>query len=330
MLRPKRITPTPAAPVDPSKGNPLRGYEAAFLDWTQTIGLSKETANVRAQALDYFIRWCDERSIRHPGEVTRAVLERYQRYLFHYRKKGGEPLAFSTQATRLNPLKAFFKWLARERHIAYNPASELVMPKLPKRLPQYVLTVEEVERILAEPDCSKPSGIRDRAMMELFYSTGLRRMELARLKVHDLNLGHGTVMVRGGKGGKDRMVPVGSRAAAWLTKYLADVRPALTAATDDATLFLTDFGESFEKHRLGDLVKRYIANAGIPAPGACHLFRHACATHMLENGADIRFIQVMLGHSQLSTTEIYTQVSISKLKEIHAATHPGNAGKYSP
>jgi integrase/recombinase XerD len=196
------------------------------------------------------------------------------------------------------------------------------MPKLPKRLPQYVLTVEEVERILSEPDCSKPSGIRDRAIMELLYSTGLRRMELAKLKVHDVNLGHGTLMVRGGKGGKDRMVPVGSRAAAWLTKYLADVRPTLTAATDDGRLFLTDFGESFEKHRLGDMVKRYIANAGIPAPGACHLFRHACATHMLENGADIRFIQAMLGHAQLSTTEIYTQVSISKLKEIHAATHP--------
>jgi len=322
MLRAKRITPVPAAPVDASKNNPLRGYASAFLDWTGTIGLSEQTAAVRSQALDYFIRWCDERSIRHPSEVTRAVLERYQRYLFHYRKKGGEPLAFSTQATRLNPLKAFFKWLARERHIAYNPASELVMPKLPKRLPQYVLTVEEVERILSEPDCSKPSGVRDRAIIELLYSTGLRRMELAKLKVHDVNVGHGTLMVRGGKGGKDRMVPVGSRASAWLMKYLADIRPGLTAATDDGTLFLTDFGESFEKHRLGDMVKRYIANAGIPAPGACHLFRHACATHMLENGADIRFIQAMLGHAQLSTTEIYTQVSISKLKEIHAATHP--------
>ena len=329
MLRAKRITPVPASPVDPSKDNPLRGYATAFLDWTGTIGLSEQTAAVRSQALDYFIRWCDERSIRHPSEVSRAVLERYQRYLFHYRKKGGEPLAFSTQATRLNPLKAFFKWLARERHIAYNPASELVMPKLPKRLPQYVLTVEEVERILSEPDCSKPSGIRDRAIIELLYSTGLRRMELAKLKVHDVNLGHGTLMVRGGKGGKDRMVPVGSRATAWLTKYLADIRPGLTAATDDGTLFLTDFGESFEKHRLGDMVKRYIANAGIPAPGACHLFRHACATHMLENGADIRFIQAMLGHAQLSTTEIYTQVSISKLKEIHAATHPAQVPRRS-
>ena len=322
MLRAKRITPRSPAPVDPSKGNPLRGYERSFLDWTETVGLSKETARIRAQALDYFIRWCDERSIRHPSEVTRAILERYQRYLFHYRKKGGDPLAFSTQATRLNPLKAFFKWLARERHIAYNPASELIMPKLPRRLPQYVLTIEEVERVLSEPDCSKPAGIRDRAMMELLYSTGLRRMELAKLKVHDLNMGHGTVMVRGGKGGKDRMVPMGSRAAAWVSKYLADVRPMLAVGSDDSTLFLTDFGESFVKNRLGDLVKRYIANAGVPAPGACHLFRHACATHMLENGADIRFIQAMLGHSQLSTTEIYTQVSISKLKEIHAATHP--------
>ncbi len=322
MLRPKRITPTPPTPVDPSKANPLRGYQAAFLDWTRTVGLSEQTANIRRAALDYFIRWCDERSIREPHEITRAVLERYQRYLFHYRKKGGEPLAFSTQVTRLNPLKAFCKWLARERHTAHNPASELVMPKLPRRLPQYVLTVEEVERVMAEPDCTTPGGLRDRAMLELLYSTGVRRMELAKLKVHDLNLAHGTLMVRGGKGGKDRMVPAGSRACAWVGKYLADVRPVLAVASDDGSLFLTDFGESFEKNRLGDLVKRYLANAGIAAPGACHLFRHACATHMLENGADIRFIQAMLGHAQLSTTEIYTQVSIAKLKEIHAATHP--------
>jgi integrase/recombinase XerD len=196
------------------------------------------------------------------------------------------------------------------------------LPKLPRRLPQTVLTIEEVETVLNQPDIETLAGLRDRAMLEMLYSTAIRRMELAYLKVFDVNTRHGTVMVKQGKGAKDRVVPIGQRASAWLDKYLAEVRPELVAAHDDGTLFLTDYGESFEKNRLGDLVKRYIRGAGITAAGSCHLFRHACATHMLENGADIRYIQVMLGHSELSTTQIYTQVSIVKLREIHTATHP--------
>jgi integrase/recombinase XerD len=127
--------------------------------------------------------------------------------------------------------------------------------------------------------------------------------------------------VRLGKGSKDRLIPVGARACAWIARYVEEVRPQLAIRSDELALFLTDYGEPFEKNRLGDLVRRYLRHAGI-AQGSCHAFRHAMATHMLENGADIRFIQAMLGHSELSTTQIYTQVSIGKLKEIHAATHP--------
>jgi integrase/recombinase XerD len=126
--------------------------------------------------------------------------------------------------------------------------------------------------------------------------------------------------VRAGKGGRDRVVPLGGRASGWIERYLREVRPRLASGLDRGELFLTDYGEPFLRNRLGDRVRRYVARQGLP--GACHVFRHACATHMLENGADVRFIQAMLGHAQLSTTEIYTQVSISKLKEIHAATHP--------
>jgi integrase/recombinase XerD len=185
-----------------------------------------------------------------------------------------------------------------------------------------VLKIEEVEAILIQPDVTTLSGLRDRAMLETLYSTAIRRMELAQLRLFDLDTRHGTLMVRQGKGGRDRMVPVGARACAWCERYLNEVRPQLVGPVDEGILFLTDYGEAFEKNRLGDLVKRYLAHAGLMVPGACHLFRHACATHMLENGADIRFIQVLLGHSELSTTQIYTRVSIVKLKEIHAATHP--------
>jgi integrase/recombinase XerD len=322
MLRAKRPAPPRARSADPSSGNPLRAYQAAFVEWTEVSGLAKHTAAIRRSALDYFIRWADERGLTRPQDITRPILERYQRSLYHARKADGSPLAFSTQVARLNPLRAFFKWLARENHILYNPAADLQLPKLPQRLPQVVLKIEEVEAILAAPDIATLAGIRDRAMLETLYSTAIRRMELANLKIYDLDTRHGTLMVRLGKGGKDRVVPIGARACAWLDKYLADVRPELVAARDDGTLFLTDYGEPFAKNRLGDLVKRYIEAAGFDVYGACHLFRHACATHMLENGADIRFIQALLGHSELSTTQIYTQVSIAKLKEIHAATHP--------
>ncbi|MEQ1881380.1 MAG: site-specific tyrosine recombinase XerC [Burkholderiales bacterium] len=326
LRRKPRLAPRVAV-ADPSAANPLRAYAVAFLDATRAAGLSAQTALIRANALDGFIRWCDQRGVRQPQDITRAILTRYQSHLYHYRKTDGQALAFSTQANRLHALKAFFKWLARENHLLHNPASELLLPKLPHRLPQVVLKIEEVEAILNQPDVATLSGLRDRAMLETLYSTAIRRMELAQLKVFDLDTRHGTLMVRQGKGGRDRIVPVGERACAWCERYLNEVRPQLVAGTDDSTLFLTDYGEAFEKNRLGELVKRYIAHAGLTVPGACHLFRHACATHMLENGADIRFIQVLLGHSELSTTQIYTQVSIVKLKDIHAATHPARLAR---
>jgi integrase/recombinase XerD len=272
--------------------------------------------------LNGFIRWCDSHSIERLEDITRERLEQYQGHLFHYRKSDGRPLALSTQVTRLNPLKAFCKWLARTRQVPFNPAAELIIPRVPRRLPGRVFTVAEVDRVLTQPDLGALSGIRDRAILETLYSTGIRRMELVRVALRDVALEQSTLFVRAGKGGRDRMIPMGSRARKWIERYLAEVRGRLMPVGAENTLFLTDYGEPFRKNRLGDLVKRYVANARVPVPGACHPFRHACATHMLENGADIRYIQALLGHADLSTTQIYTRVSIEKLREIHAATHP--------
>jgi integrase/recombinase XerD len=256
-----------------------------------------------------------------PQQITRAVLERYQRHLWLYRKVDGQPLSLTTQESLLNPLRAFCKWLAREHHILYNPASELVLPRSPRQLPKTLLSVVNVEHVLNQPDVSELTGLRDRAMLETLYSTGMRRLELTHLTLYDVDLNRGTVMIRQGKGRKDRLIPIGERACAWLRRYLDEVRPQLLAHSDERALFVTDYGEPFERNRLSDLVKKYMRHAGI-VHGSCHALRHACATHMLENGADIRFIQALLGHAELSTTQIYTQVAIGKLKEIHAATHP--------
>lgn len=302
--------------------NALARALAEFLEAGRVTGISQATTRLRDLAVRRFILWCAERSLTKPTEITLPILERYQRHLYHYRKPNGEPLSFSSQYAQLVPLRAFFAWLTRSRHILYNPASELQLPKVMPNLARYVLTTADVERVLGQPDVSTLLGIRDRAMMEVLYSSAIRRSELRRLTLFDVDTKKGTLLVREGKGRKDRLVPLGSRACAWVDKYLLDVRPELTAGNDDRTLFLTLQGQAFTDYALGDTVKGYLEGAGIEAQGSCHLFRHACATHMLENGADTRYIQALLGHADLSSTQIYTHVAIHKLKEIHAATHP--------
>jgi integrase/recombinase XerD len=294
----------------------------AFFTSMQVTNYSPATIRNRYVYLRYFVAWCDERGISRPSEVTRAVLERYQRYLYHYRKQNGDPLSFRSQCLRLSSLKAFFSYLAKHHLILYNPASEIELPKQEKRLPRHVMTQAEAETVLNTADTGEPLGIRDRAMMELIYCTGMRRMELSGLKLYDIDAERGTIMIRLGKGRKDRMVPVSERALAWIEKYVAQVRPELVIDPDDGTLFLTSLGEAFGLTRITQLVRNYVIAAKIGKTGSCHLFRHTMATLMLENGADVRVIQQLLGHAKLETTQIYTQVSIRMLKRVHDRTHP--------
>jgi len=307
----------PAAPA-----NNMTAYEAAFAEWEAVRGYSPRTIEHRRQALARFIAWCDERGIDRPQDVTRPILERYQRHIYHHRKKNGQPLGVAAQVNLLIPIRAWFKWMARQNHVLWNPAADLELPRQPKRLPKGLLSIAEVEAALAHADPATASGLRMRALLETFYSTGIRRMEAANLTLHDIDTERGALMVRQGKGNKDRLIPIGARACAWVDRYRNEVRPLLVAGRDDYVLFLDDAGRQFEPGRLGEVVKRHLDAAGVTQPGSCHLFRHAMATHMLEAGADIRFIQAMLGHEDLNTTQIYTQVSLTKLKEIHEATHP--------
>jgi integrase/recombinase XerD len=301
----------------------MAAWLARYLEWLRSHNYSDATVANREAYLALFLAWCEDRGITRPGEVTKPILESYQRHLYHHRKPDGRPLSFRSQHSRLVPVRALFKWLARQNVLLYNPASELELPRLEHRLPKHVLTAREAEAVLAQPDTNDPLGARDRAILETLYSTGMRRMEVAHLGLYDLDLERGTLMVRLGKGKKDRMVPIGDRATAWIEKYRAEVRPQLVMEPDEGVLFLTADGQAFSPNRLTQLVRGYVLAADLGKRGACHLFRHTMATLMLEGGADIRFIQQMLGHVKLETTQIYTQVSIRKLKEIHTATHPG-------
>jgi integrase/recombinase XerD len=299
----------------------------SYLEWMREKNYSAATVHGRDVYLRYFLQWCEERSLFRPSEITKPILERYQRYLYTYRKeRTGEPLTIRSQHARIIPLRAFFKWLCRKNYLLFNPASELELPRLEKRLPKHILSHQEAETILNQTDITDAFGLRDRAILEVLYSTGLRRMEIANLKLHDLDSDRGTLMVRQGKGKKDRMIPIGARAIQWITKYVEAVRPSLIGIVDDGTLFLTNLNEAFTPNRLTQLVRDYVNASEIGKKGSCHLFRHTCATLMHENGADIRFIQQLLGHADLSTTQIYTQVAIRKLKEIHTATHPAKLG----
>jgi integrase/recombinase XerD len=185
-----------------------------------------------------------------------------------------------------------------------------------------VLSVQEVEQVLMQPDIHDPMGLRDRAILETLYSTGIRRGECVRLKLYDADLQNGTVFIRQGKGKKDRYVPIGERAVKWIEKYLREVRPDLAVEPDDMTLFLSQYGDAFSPDHLSGMVHDYIEAANLGKGGGPHLLRHTMATLMLENGADLRFIQEILGHEKISTTQIYAHVSIRQLKLVHEHTHP--------
>ena len=293
------------------------------LEWLLVKNYSEDTADHARWSIGDFVRWAEQRGMQHPMEITRPILESYQRYLYYYRQKNGQPLTFRTQHSRLTPICRWFRWLVRNNHTLYNPASDLDLPRMEKRIPRTIFSVEETERVLQVPDIQTPVGLRDRAILETFYSTGIRRRELVNLKLYDVDRERATLTIRQGKGKKDRMIPIGERALAWVGKYLREARPLLAVEPDDSTLFLTQYGEPFHPDALSNLARDLIAQANLGKSGSCHTFRHTMATLMLEGGANLRYIQQMLGHAELSSTEIYTHVAIRKLQKIHAATHPG-------
>jgi integrase/recombinase XerD len=298
-----------------------------FLAWLTAHNYSPRTVENRHVILCGFIGWAQERGLSRPQEITRPILERYQRWLYLYRKADGEPLAVRNQAMRLSALRTWFRWMTQQHQLLYNPAADIELPRQEKRLPKHILTATEADRVMNVPDTGTALGVRDRAMLETLYSTGMRRLELIGLGIHSIDLERGTVMIRQGKGKKDRMIPIGDRAIAWVEKYRDEVRPELVLGHDDGTLFLTAKGQAFSPNRLTQLVRVQINAANIGKRGSCHLFRHTMATLMLENGADVRFIQAMLGHEDLKTTQVYTQVSIKMLKAVHSQTHPAKLAR---
>ena len=295
---------------------------ARHLNGLRVHNYAKSSVDKAEYILRGFVAWCNDRGIHEPKEVTRQILERYQSWLFTYRTAKDKPLKVATQACRLTHIRMFFKWLAKERLILFNPASDLDLPKRSKTIPRNVLTAAQVEKIMRQTEATT-IGLRNRAILETLYATGIRRAELANMEPYDIQFQQGAVLVRLGKGQKDRVVPISQRACEWIQTYLRKSRPFLAQSFSPKTLFLSSRGNALQAEYISKIVRDYVQKTDIKVEGACHIFRHTMATLMLENGADTRHIQKILGHANLNTTQIYTKVSIKKLKEVHEATHPG-------
>lgn len=305
----------------------LAALLAAHLAQMEGRGAAAHTIKNRRSHVRVFLAWCAERGLTRPSEITLPVLERYQRHLLYHRREDGRSLGSETQAQRMSAVCCFLRGLVKAGKLLYNPAAELERPRRAQRLPRAVMSAAEAEAVLARPDVTTPLGLRDRAILELFYSSGLRRMELLSLRESDLDAERGLLLVREGKGKKDRYVPVGERALHWLARYLEEVRPRLVRSLAEPALFLSVRGQPFRPNRLSALVQRYVRDAAIGKQGSCHLWRHTAATLMHEGGADIRDVQEMLGHADLSTTQVYTRVSVHRLKAVHARTHPAGRAR---
>jgi integrase/recombinase XerD len=270
-----------------------------------------------------FLEYLQARGIERVDQLTREVLLEYQASLFTTKTAKGRPLALGTQAQRLAVVLEFLQYLVRRQALLVSPGSGIELPRhVPKRPPRNVPTVAEVEALLNAPSRYSKLGIRDRAILELLYSTGVRVGELIRLKVYDVNLTAGQVQVIGGKGDKDRVVPLGKLACEAVGAYLKEVRTRIRGAGPTGTLFLSSRGKPLHRSRVRGIVHQYCRKAELDRVFSTHALRHACATHMLKNGASIRHVQEQLGHESLATTQIYTHLDIEDLKAVHQRTHP--------
>lgn len=304
----------------------LASVRERYLQALADAGLAAATIAGRRVHLNAFGRWALRTAVWEIELVTLEVLEAYRGDLFRYRKRDGAPLARSTVVRKLAAVRLLLRWARRRGLLTADPTEEFVLPRLPRRLPRAVLSAPQAERVLHRPDTSTVLGLRDRAMLEVLYSTGLRRGEIVALGLRDIDPERGTLFVRDGKGARDRVVPIGRRALQWVRQYAAESRPVLAARAPmgppSGVMFLNARGLAIRPTRLTDRFHRYVIESGVSTEGSCHIFRHTMATVMHDRGADIRDLQEMLGHAELTSTEIYTHVSVERLRVVHARTHP--------
>ena len=283
-----------------------------FLDtaWSEQ-GLSDNTLSSYRSDLYSFVKWCQVQN----KQVIKAVWQDLLSFLDSY-----DNASPRSRARRLTSLRRFYHYLIREALITEDPTSKLKTPRMGRSLPKS-LTEEEVEALLEAPDIEQTLGLRDKAMIELVYATGLRVSELVNLTLQEINLNHGVVRITG-KGDKERIVPMGEEAVDWVERYMKEARMTLLKGVISDALFPARQGKAMGRHAFWHRVKQLTIKAGINKSISPHTLRHAFATHLLNHGADLRVVQMLLGHRDISTTQIYTHVAQARLQSLHAEHHP--------
>ena len=311
----------------------------SFTEWLSVRRRSSSNRDQHSPHLVYWIKFLEAEEIPFK-EATAETFNSYQAWLLNYQSRFNRPLGINTQLNILCALKVFYTFLHESGHLLHNPAAKLRLPKERKSLPTAILTAAEARRLLKQPNLNSVSGFRDRTMLEVLYSCGLRITELRQLKEKDFDSFNRTLAVREGKGDKDRLVPVGETACRYLAEYIAQVRPMLVASAQRCAkrkspsdscplapdfLFLNRFGGMFGVSGICKKLKGYTKAAKIEKTITVHSFRHTLATSMLQRGAELRHIQAILGHEHLHTTERYMRIVKTELRRIQAKHHPREA-----
>jgi integrase/recombinase XerD len=290
----------------------------------RSLGRSVYTLKGARYGLKSLAAFLEEENVAHIEDLNRDGLQAYQEELSYRLTAMGAPLSRATREKLINVARCFTRFLKQKDYLLADPGDALTPPKSGRRLPRSILSLAEIRQLLSAPDLTCNQGQRDRLILEILYDTGIRRSEVAAIRLPDLDLDAGYIRIRG-KGDKDRVVPVSARVCQLTQNYLLFVRPAFVKGNDSGHLILNRSGNPMAANGIYIIVKTCARQAGIKKKVTTHSLRHTCATHMLKNGAPVRHIQEMLGHASLESTQIYTHVTINDLKQIHARFHPSQS-----
>jgi integrase/recombinase XerD len=297
-----------------------------YLELCLAKGQSSDTVRGKRGGLKKFFTWCLERNGTYIDQIDLDLMDDYAAYLNSYRKAlDNQPLSLAQKRNLLTFVKTFIKYMNVKKLLPTNPLENIELPSKGQQIPKSLYSVNEIETILEQPLLFGIKGLRDRAILETFFATGIRRGELVKLNIDDIDFNGKLVRVHG-KGNKERLVPISLRGCEWLAFYIGKIRPIFAFIGSGKSLFLANNGKRYVPGKLSDMASQYVKLAGFDRTGACHLYRHNTATTMLDNGADLRHIQEMLGHASILTTQIYTHVSRNKLSQVYNDTHPSAQG----
>ncbi len=292
-----------------------------FEQYLQTRNYSQRTIKGYRGEARALLSFLQERGLRSLADLSASHLEEYRLHLYYLRHKG-QPLTVTTQGCRLGAVRHFVRFLVHQDYLLTNVAVHLDLPRRPRTLPRNLLSERETVQLLETPACDTPIAVRDRAILETLYATGLRNSELNGLQLDEWDAEYHCFRLRHGKGGKPRVVPLGAEAEFWLKDYLEKVRPTLLREAGERAIFLNRVGKALTRDVLIKIVSCWGRQAGLSKGVTPHLLRHCCATHMLKRGADLRHLQALLGHSSVETTERYTQLEVSDLRKVVQRCHP--------